>query len=211
MLLNPKYWPLNAIERCFFWDTLYVLCIPNYWLTFKNSKVKVNPLYFLGTNKQTWGSPGEHYQRMVLRVWVIVSGPVGHPQSIEEVHKANPNFMGLSLSNASLVFLFFPTLWESEMKALRTLLHLQNHYCQQKSIADLEVVTSIHLFIFRHFAIQLRGEKLLLLYFFSPNFLSIKVLINILKFPDYVSSSPLLFIMDPSSTSVNTRGNCLAR
>ena len=76
------------------------------------------------------------------------------------------------------------------MKALRTLLHLQNHYCQQKSIADLEVVTSIHLFIFRHFAIQLRGEKLLP-YFFSPNFLSIKVLINILKFPDYVTSSPL--------------------
>ena len=111
-----------------------------------------------------------------------------------------------------LFFLFWPTHWESQMKALRALLHLQNHYCQQKSIADLEVVTSIHLFIFRHFAIQLRGGKKLLLNFHSTKFSFNK------SFNKHIKVSwrcyiriPLLFIMNPSSPSVNTRGNCLAR
>ena len=104
-----------------------------------------------------------------------------------------------------LFFLFCPAHWESQMKALRALLHSQNHYCQQKSIADLEVVTSIHLFIFRHFAIQLREEKLLL-YFLSTKFLFNNSFNNHIKVSWRCYVIPLLFIMNPSSPSVNTRG-----
>ena len=105
-----------------------------------------------------------------------------------------------------LFFLFCPTHWESQMKALRALLHLQNHYCQQKSIADLEVVTSIHLFIFRHFAIQLREERSYCCVFPFNKFSFNKSFNKHIKVSWRCYIIPLLFIMNPSSPSVNTPG-----
>ena len=90
------------------------------------------------------------------------------------------------------------------MKALRALLHLQNHYCQQKSIADLEVVTSIHLFIFRHFAIQLREERSYCCVFPFNKFSFNKSFNKHIKVSWRCYIIPLLFIMNPSSPSVNT-------
>ena len=85
--------------------------------------VKVNqydPLYQLSTKKtdgQQEGEHGgvqhvqiEHYQKNVLRVIVIVSGPVGNPESSlvhrrsqKSIHQSlNSKFMGFSLSSQSL-------------------------------------------------------------------------------------------------------------
>ena len=66
----------------------------------KTQRVKVtqyDPLYLLSSGGQQEGEhrwvqhvQGEHYEQKILRLFVIVSGPVGnpelsHPQSIEEV------------------------------------------------------------------------------------------------------------------------------
>ena len=48
---------------------------------------------------------GEHYQLNDLRIWVIVSGLVGYPDSSSAHQKrsSKSKFLGLFLSNASLV------------------------------------------------------------------------------------------------------------
>ena len=49
----------------------------------------------------------EHYQKNVLRVIVIVSGPVGNPESSLIVHRPNYKFLGLSLSTRVWFNFFF--------------------------------------------------------------------------------------------------------